>query len=79
MKQNPQEDAYRVAYDEAFTELREILRKFEQLRLRKDRIENVVKILRSELESQVQVETAYHKPRTRRRVHSPARAHSSFA
>jgi hypothetical protein len=40
------EDVFRVAYDEAHAELSEILTKFEQLRVRKDRIEKVVESLR---------------------------------
>ena len=79
MRQDFQEDAYRVAYDEAFTELREILREFEQLRLRKDRIENVVKALQPELGSRSQVDAPYHRLRTRRRAQSSLRTHSTFA
>lgn len=40
------QEVYRVAYDEASAELSEILAKFEQLRLRKDRIEKVVEALK---------------------------------
>lgn len=40
------QEVYRVAYDEANAELSEILSKFEQLRLRKDRIEKVVEALK---------------------------------
>jgi len=40
------QEVYRVAYDEASAELSEILGKFEQLRLRKDRIEKVVEALK---------------------------------
>ncbi|HUX44563.1 MAG TPA: hypothetical protein VMV57_07430 [Terracidiphilus sp.] len=40
------QDVYRVAYDEANAELTEILSKFEQLRARKDRIEQVVEVLK---------------------------------
>ena len=40
------QDVYRVAFDEARAELSEILGKFEQLRLRKDRIEKVVEALK---------------------------------
>ena len=40
------QEVYRVAYDEATAELSEILSKFEQLRLRKDRIEKVVEALK---------------------------------
>ncbi len=40
------QEVYRVAFDEASAELSEILSKFEQLRLRKDRIEKVVDALK---------------------------------
>ena len=40
------QEVYRVAFDEARAELNEILSKFEQLRLRKDRIEKVVEALK---------------------------------
>lgn len=40
------QDVYRVAYDEAITELSEILNKFEQLRLRKERIEKAMDVLK---------------------------------
>jgi hypothetical protein len=40
------QEVYRVAYDEASAELSEILGKFEQLKLRKDRMEKVVEALK---------------------------------
>lgn len=40
------QEVYRVAYDEASAELSEILGRFEQLRLRKDRVEKVVEALK---------------------------------
>lgn len=39
-------EIYRVAFDEAYSELNEIIGKFEQLRLRKDRIEKLVEALK---------------------------------
>jgi hypothetical protein len=39
------QEVYRVAFDEASAELSEILGRFEQLRLRKDRVEKVVEAL----------------------------------
>ncbi|HWT65160.1 MAG TPA: hypothetical protein VN151_03530 [Terracidiphilus sp.] len=39
-------EVYRVAYDEASAELSEILSKFDQLRLRKERIEKLVEALK---------------------------------
>jgi|SRR5450631_3389384 hypothetical protein len=43
---NPSEDVYRVAYDSANSELNEILRAFEDLRSRKERVEKVVLALK---------------------------------
>ena len=40
------QEVYRVAFDEARAELNEILGKFEQLRLRKDRVEKLVEALK---------------------------------
>jgi hypothetical protein len=40
------QEVYRVAFDEASAELSEILSKFEQLKLRKDRMEKVVEALK---------------------------------
>lgn len=40
------QEVYRFAYDEANAELTQILGEFEQLRLRKDRIEKVVEALK---------------------------------
>jgi hypothetical protein len=39
-------DVYRVAYEEAISELSDILNKFEQLRLRKERVEKAVDVLK---------------------------------
>jgi len=39
-------EVYRVAFDEASAELSEILAKYEQLRLRKERVEKVVEALK---------------------------------
>ena len=40
------QEVYRVAFDEASAELSEILNKFEQLRVRKERVEKVVDALK---------------------------------
>jgi hypothetical protein len=40
------QEVYRVAFEEARAELNEILGKFEQLRLRKDRVEKLVEALK---------------------------------
>ncbi len=52
------QEVYRVAYDEAKTELGEILGKFEALRLRKDRIEKVVEALKPLLAADAQLASA---------------------
>jgi hypothetical protein len=44
-------EVYRVAYDEAHAELNEILGKFEQLRIRKDKVEKLVEALKPLLSS----------------------------
>jgi hypothetical protein len=48
------QEVYRVAFDEASAELSEILAKFEQLRLRKDRVEKVVEALKPLVASEAQ-------------------------
>ncbi|MGB7548900.1 MAG: hypothetical protein WBM14_14210 [Terracidiphilus sp.] len=48
------QDVYRVAYDEANAELTEIVGRFEELRLRKDRIEKVVEVLKPLVASEAQ-------------------------
>jgi hypothetical protein len=40
------QEVYRVAYDEASAELSELLARYEQLRLRKDRMEKVIEALK---------------------------------
>lgn len=78
MEQDFHKDAYRIAFDEAFSELRDILREFEQLYARKDRVEKVVEVLSQEIGSQCQVAVPNHRPRTRRRVHTAVLARSTF-
>jgi hypothetical protein len=59
------QEVYRVAFDEARAELSEILGKFEQLRLRKDRIEKVVEALKPLInsnESQISSAPAERQP-----------------
>jgi|KBSMisStandDraft_5_1062788.scaffolds.fasta_scaffold1163730_1 hypothetical protein len=46
MKQEVNDNVYRVAFESAKTELGEISATFEQLRLRKDRIEKLVSVLK---------------------------------
>jgi dihydroneopterin aldolase len=70
MEQDSPKDIYRIAYDEAFSELREILREFEQLRMQKDLVERVVEALKLEIGPKRQVAVTNHRPRVRCRVHT---------
>ncbi len=49
MRENVHKDVYRFAYDEASTELRKILRAFEQLCAQKNRVEKLMEVLKPEL------------------------------
>lgn len=52
------QDTYRFAYDEANAELREIVDQFEQLQVRKEQIEQVVKVLRAVMDgASLEIET----------------------
>jgi len=44
-------DPYRVAYEQAMTELNEITRKFDLLRLQKAQVENLINAFRPLIES----------------------------
>jgi hypothetical protein len=49
MKENVRKDVYRFAYDEASTELRKILKAFEQLCAQKNRVEKLMEVLKPEV------------------------------
>lgn len=49
MKENVHKDVYRFAYDEASSELRKILKAFEQLCAQKDRVEKLMEVLKPEV------------------------------
>ena len=49
MRENVHKDVYRFAYDEASTELRNILKAFEQLCAQKDRVEKLMEVLKPEI------------------------------
>lgn len=49
MKENFHKDVYRFAYDEASTELRKILKAFEQLCAQKNRVEKLMEVLKPEI------------------------------
>lgn len=51
MRENVHKDVYRFAYDEASSELRKILKAFEQLCAQKDRVEKLMEVLKPQVES----------------------------
>jgi hypothetical protein len=72
------QEVYRVAYDEANAELSEILGKFEQLRLRKDRVEKVVEALKPLVASEA-ASLADQKKESGERPHEAVHASSESA
>jgi len=69
------QEVYRVAYDEASAELSEILGRFEQLRLRKERVEKVVDALKP-LVIAAEAERAAMPERQSRPIESPLQSSS---
>jgi hypothetical protein len=63
MRENVHKDVYRFAYDEASSELRKILRSFEQLCAQKNRVEKLMEVLKPEIGME-QVEDGDHVKRT---------------
>jgi hypothetical protein len=49
MRENVHKDVYRFAFDEASTELRKILKSFEQLCAQKNRVEKLIEVLKPEV------------------------------
>jgi hypothetical protein len=49
MRENVHKDVYRFAYDEASSELRKILKSFEQLCAQKNRVEKLMEVLKPEI------------------------------
>jgi hypothetical protein len=49
MRENVHKDVYRFAYDEASSELRNILKSFEQLCAQKNRVEKLMEVLKPEI------------------------------
>ncbi|MGC1422283.1 MAG: hypothetical protein WA354_13795 [Terracidiphilus sp.] len=49
MRENVHKDVYRFAYDEASSELRKILKAFEQLCAQKNRVEKLMEVLKPEI------------------------------
>jgi hypothetical protein len=63
MRENVHKDIYRFAYDEASSELRKILKAFEQLCAQKNRVEKLMEVLKPEA-GVSQVEDERHVKRT---------------
>ena len=49
MNQNAKKDVYRFAYNEAASELRQILISYERLCAKKEKIENLIEVLKPEI------------------------------
>jgi hypothetical protein len=64
MRENVHKDVYRFAYDEASTELRKILRSFEQLCAQKNRVEKLMEVLKPEIGLQEEDESGQVKRTT---------------
>jgi hypothetical protein len=64
MKENVHKDVYRFAYDEASTELRNILKAFEQLCAQKNRVEKLMEVLKPEIGMPEQGDSDKHIKRT---------------
>ena len=68
MRENVRKDVYRFAYDEASTELRKILKAFEQLCAQKNRVEKLMEVLKpevgvaEEVEEKKQIKKTTHLP-----------------
>lgn len=64
MQENVHKDVYRFAYDEASSELRKILRAFEQLCAQKNRVEKLMEVLKPEIGVTALAEDEKHVKRT---------------
>jgi hypothetical protein len=64
MRENVHKDVYRFAYDEASTELRKILKAFEQLCAQKNRVEKLMEVLKPQVELPETVEDLKHVKKT---------------
>jgi hypothetical protein len=64
MRENVHKDVYRFAYDEASTELRKILKSFEQLCAQKTRVEKLIQVLKPEVGLPEDVDDSKHVKRT---------------
>jgi hypothetical protein len=66
MDQNVEKNVYRFAHDEAASELREILNSFERLCTYKEKIENLIAVLRPEVAGATELQ---QRPGTKPRTH----------
>lgn len=64
MQENVHKDVYRFAYDEASSELRKILRAFEQLCAQKNRVEKLMEVLKPEIGMNAAADDEMHVKRT---------------
>jgi hypothetical protein len=64
MRENVHKDVYRFAYDEASSELRKILKSFEQLCAQKNRVEKLMEVLKPEIGMPEQADDEQHVKRT---------------
>lgn len=64
MRENVHRDVYRFAYDEASSELRKILKAFEQLCAHKDRVEKLMEVLKPQVELPAQENDGKHVKKT---------------
>ena len=64
MSENVHKDVYRIAYYEAASELRKILKAFEQLCAQKNRVENLIEILKPQVEPSELVDDKKHVKKT---------------
>lgn len=64
MKENVHKDVYRFAYDEASSELRKILKAFEQLCAQKNRVEKLMEVLKPEVGMDAESDNEKHVKRT---------------
>lgn len=64
MRENVHKDVYRFAYDEASSELRKILKAFEQLCAQKDRVEKLMEVLKPQVDLPEPEDDARHVKKT---------------
>ena len=68
MNQKAKRDVYRFAYNEAASELRQILISYERLCAKKEKIENLIEVLKPEITASTQLQ---ERPVGQRKTHLP--------